>query len=199
VTVGHDVRAAGEAELRVLPPEVVDPFLVVIGTGIAAVAFVDGKALEGVTGQAGELGHVVVRPDGPLCGCGASGCLEAIASAGAITRRYHERSGVPVEGAEEVVAALGTDPVAAEVWDEAVSALADGLLTVCLLLAPGAIVLGGGLANAGEVLTGPLRERLRERARVTAVPPLLTARLGSRAGEVGAALLAFSRLGVETS
>lgn len=196
VVLGHDVLAAGEAERRTASAGLVDPFVVVIGTGIAAVAYVDGRAVGGVSGQAGEFGHVVVRPDGPVCACGARGCLEAVASAGAITREYAVRTGSTVAGAHEVVAALLDDPVAADVWAEATSALADGLLTVCALLAPGAIVLGGGLAEAGELLTGPVRARLHERAHVIAVPPVLTAALGSRAGVVGAGLLAFDRLGV---
>jgi len=195
VVLSHDVLAAAEAERRTSKADLTDPFVVVIGTGIAAVAYVDGHAVHGVSGQAGEFGHVVVRPGGPRCACGARGCLEAVASAGAITRAYVARTGTCVAGAREVVAALATDTAAAEVWAEATSALADGLLTVCALLAPGAIVLGGGLAEAGEVLTGPVRAQLRERARVTAVPPVLTAGLGSRAGVVGAALFAFDRLG----
>ncbi len=193
VVIGHDVQAAAEAELR-LGVDVDDPFVAIIGTGIAGVAFVDGKAVRGVSGQAGEFGHIVVRPDGPMCECGARGCLEAVASAAAVARRYTELTGREVSGALEVVTAIPHDQDAALVWDEATSALADGLLTVCALLAPGAIILGGGLAEAGEALTGPVTAYLKERAHVPVVPPVRTATLGRRAGVVGAALLALDTL-----
>ena len=89
VTISHDVAAAGEAERRRgAARHLDDPVVVVIGTGIAAVSFVHGEPVRGVTGQAGELGHLVVRPAGPLCGCGARGCLEAVASAGAVDPAY---------------------------------------------------------------------------------------------------------------
>jgi len=191
VALGHDVQAAGVAEYRVGSLEVADPFVVVIGTGIAAVSFVDGRPLTGSGGQAGEFGHVIVRPGGRECACGAHGCLETVASAGAIVRIYEERSGTPVAGASDVLARTGSDPVAAEVWDEAASALADGLLTVCALLAPGAIVLGGGLGESGAALTGPVQAHLKERIHVGVAPPVLSATLGSRAGVIGAALLAL--------
>jgi len=187
--VGHDVQAAGEA-VRRSAAAVDDPFVVVIGTGIAAVTFSGGRAVTGVSGQAGEFGHIVVRPDGPPCGCGNRGCLETIAGARAIVDAYERRTGTTVPGAHTVVERVGTDPVAAEVWHEAVSALADGLVTVCALLAPGSIVLGGGLSEAGRALTEPLAALLAERAFVTRVPPIVVAGLGARAGLVGAAHLA---------
>jgi glucokinase len=194
VALIHDVLAAGLAEVRLGRPDLVDPFVVVIGTGIAAVTFIGGAPVAGVTGQAGELGHVVVRPDGPACACGSRGCLEAVASAAAVARRYTELSGREVAGALEVFDRIDSDPLADQVWDETASALADGLLTVVTLLAPGALVLGGGLADAGDVLTDRVRRMLSERSRVNPVPPVVHARLGSGAGLLGAALLAHDRL-----
>lgn len=192
VALGHDATAAADAERRHgAAADVVDPVVVAIGTGIAAVSYVHGHRVTGVSGQAGELGHVVVRPDGPLCGCGARGCLEAVASASAVTRRYRELSGREVEGAREVVARLGVDPAADQAWQEAIAGLADGLFAAVALLAPGAVVLGGGLAEAGAALLGPLETRMRSAAPALTVPPLLLARLGSRAGVVGAGLLAL--------
>ena len=78
---------------------------------------------------------------------------------------------------------------------EAVSALADGLVTVCALLAPGAILFGGGLSEAGEALTGEVEALMRERSVLTTVPPVLVTALGSRAGLVGAAHLALDAIG----
>jgi glucokinase len=132
----------------------------------------------------------VVRPGGPRCGCRAHGCLEAMASAAAIARRYTELTGRPVTGANEVVAGLGRDPAADRVWAEATSALADGLLTATTLLAPGGIVLGGGLAAAGDLLLAPVTAAMRARATAVTVPPLTATTLAGRAGVLGAALLA---------
>jgi glucokinase len=191
VRLGHDVTVAAEAERRSgAARDVVDPVVVVIGTGIAAVSYVHGQRVLGISGQAGELGHLVVRANGPVCGCGARGCLEAVASASAVVRAYRERSGQDVAGAHEVVSRLEHDPDAAAVWAEATSALADGLLAATALLAPGAIVLGGGLAEAGPALVEPVRAWMEKGTVALTVPPLLTAALGSRAGVVGAALIA---------
>lgn len=189
IAIGHDVAAGGEAIHR-LDPGAPDPLVVVIGTGIAAVTFVNGRAVRGVSGQAGELGHVVVRPDGPLCACGRRGCLESIASGESIARLYTARTGRPVNGALEVVAALGHDEVADAVWQEAVDALADGLLGATALLAPGEVVLGGGLAEAGETLAAPVRAAMVARGGVLPVPPVRVSALGVRAGVLGAGLLA---------
>jgi glucokinase len=191
VTLGHDVTVAAEAERRTgAAADVDDPFVVVIGTGIAAVSYVHGQRVRGVSGQAGELGHVVVRPGGPLCGCGAHGCLEAVASAAAVCRSYREAGGGDVPGAREVVERLGADPVADRVWAEATSALGDALLGVAALLAPGAVVLGGGLSEAGPRLLDPVAAWMTQHSVAVNVPPLRLAALGSRAGVVGAALAA---------
>ncbi len=199
VRLGHDVTVAAEAERRSgAARDVVDPLVVVIGTGIAAVSYVHGQRVAGTSGQAGELGHVVVRPGGPVCGCGARGCLEAVASAAAVARAYGERTGHEVAGAHEVVALLGRDRDADEVWAAATSALADGLLMATALLAPGAIVLGGGLAEAGSALVDPVTAWMKERATAVTVPQLLTAALGTRAGVVGAGLIALDAAREET-
>lgn len=200
VLVDHDVTLAGWAEWRTGAGRGSDDMVfVALGTGISAALVVDarlvrgGGAQHGQAGQAGELGHVVVRPDGPLCGCGGRGCLEAVASASAIARAYSALAGREVDGAHAVLLALDDDADARRVWDDAVAALADGVSGLVALLAPTRIVFGGGLAEAGEALLGPLRKALGERAFVMSVPDLLPAHHGARAGLVGAALLA--RLG----
>lgn len=190
--LGHDVRAGGVAEARVGAGQGSRHVLfVAIGTGIAAAAVVDGASFAGAHGAAGELGHVVVRPGGARCGCRQSGCLEAIASAAAVARRYAEQSGRTPDGAAEVarLAAAG-DPVAAQVWRETVDALADGLLIGQAMFDPAVVVLGGGLAEAGDQLLGPLDETLRQRVTFHRLPRLVPAALGDEAGCVGAALLA---------
>lgn len=196
VAVIHDVAAAGLAEWRRGSGRGSDDLLVVvIGTGIAAVIVAGGRIVRGGIQQAGELGHLIIRPDGPPCRCGQRGCVEALGSAAAIVGAYGAATGHEVDGAAAVHARLGTDPVADRVWADAVDALADGVLAACTLLAPARVVVGGGLAAAGEDLLAPLRARLADKARVAKVPELVTAAFGGRAGLVGAALAAQEQLG----
>ncbi|WP_017975863.1 ROK family protein [Actinopolyspora halophila] len=188
VVLQHDVTAAGEAESRFGAGRgVSDLLVVVIGTGIAAVIIGGNRVVHGGAGQAGELGHVVVRPDGPLCGCGQRGCLEALASASGIARSYTTSTGRAVAGAADVWARLGRDAAADRVWQDAISALADGVLAACTLLAPDLVVFGGGLAEAGQDLLAPVHQRITERARVASVPSFARTELGRRAGLIGAA------------
>jgi glucokinase len=185
--LGHDVRAGALAEARLGAARgAVNVLFVPVGTGIAAAYVTGGTVLTGA-GAAGELGHVVVRPGGPPCGCGARGCLEAVASAAAIARR----AGRP---APDVVArAAAGDPAAAGVWRDAVEALADGLAAAQALLDPEVVVIGGGLSRAGDALIEPLRAALRERLAFLRQPRVTRAVLGDEAGCIGASLLAFDR------
>lgn len=191
VVMAHDVTAAGLAEHRLGAGRGADDVVVVVvGTGISAALVVGGRIITGGLGQAGELGHVVVRPNGPRCGCGRRGCLEAISSAAAIARAYSAATGIVVPGAELVHKRLGSDATADAVWADAVSAFADGLLVAVGLLGSSRIVVGGGLSRAGDALFEPLNTALAERATVEAVPEVVPAQLGARAGLVGAALTA---------
>ncbi|WP_432476153.1 ROK family protein [Nocardioides sp. GXQ0305] len=198
VRLGNDVASGGVAEHRTGAGRgVADQVFVSIGTGIAAALLSDGKLQSRDGGATAELGHVAVRP-GTTCGCGGDGCLEAVASASAIARRYTALSGRPAAGARDVLDRLADDEAARMAWTEAVDALADGLTTVALLFGPGLVVIGGGLGQAGDRLLDPLRDALAERARVVPAPPLATARHGARAGVVGAALLALDGWRAET-
>jgi glucokinase len=192
VAIDHDVTCAGWAEWMTGAGQGCGNLaFVAIGTGISAAIVSAGRLLRGSGSyQPGEIGHVVVRPDGPLCGCGARGCMEAIGSAAAIARAYAEASGAAVAGALDVELAAARDDRARKVWDDAVAALADGLAVLSTLVAPERIVLGGGLAQSGDFLLTPLAARLAERVRVQPVPSLARARHGTRAGLAGAALLA---------
>jgi glucokinase len=191
--LGHDVRAGGLAEARLGAGRGAGHVLfVAIGTGIAAAYTVDGRAFAGAHGAAGEIGHIVVRPGGPVCGCGNRGCLEAVASAAAVARRYAALTGAPVPGAARVAElAANGDVVAGQVWREALDALADGLLTGLALFDPDVLVLGGGLAEAGETLFTPLRTALRDKLTFHREARLVPAALGDEAGCLGAALLAL--------
>ncbi len=198
VAFDHDVRAAGAAEQRLGAGRGHrDVAFVPIGTGIAAALVLDGRPCAG-GGWAGEIGHIDVGSGLP-CPCGATGCLETIASAAAIARRYTERSGRAVGGALDVAGRLGSgDPDARVVWDEAVDALAFVLAVTAAVAAPELIVIGGGLSGAGDVLLAPLRREVA--ARVTPPqrqPRLVRATLGDQAGLLGAALLAWRQAGVD--
>jgi glucokinase len=193
VYLGHDVRAGALAEARRGAARGRRTFAFLpIGTGIGGAWVIDGSPYSGANYAAAEVGHIVVRPDGDPCVCGRVGCLETLASASAIARRYTKRSGSAVAGAADVAALVASrDPVAISIWDDALDALADALLTVTTLLDPEIIVLGGGLSHAGALLSTPLQQRLAHRALLVSPPPLVHASLGDEAGCMGAALYAI--------
>jgi glucokinase len=197
--IGHDVRAGGLAEARLGAARGIDHVLfVAVGTGIAGAHVVHGRAHAGAHGAGGEIGHVVVRPDGPDCRCGARGCLESVASAAALERRYAALTGEPATAAtaaEVAARAVAGEPAASAAWREIVEALADGLVTAQALLDPAVIVLGGGLAEAGKSLLTPLRAAVRARLTFHREPVLTRAALGDEAGFLGAALLALDVVG----
>lgn len=190
VAFDHDVRAASWAEHRLGGARDYENCVVlVIGTGIAGALLVGGKPYT-AGGYAGEIGHSPIA-DGPLCACGARGCLEAVASAGAIARRYGEATGVVPDGAKDVIArAAAGDPVAADIWNSALDALTMSLAQLTAVVAPGAVVIGGGLSRAGGALFDELRERLAERLSFHRIPELVAAELSGNAGLIGAALRA---------
>ncbi|MDG4794262.1 ROK family protein [Micromonospora sp. WMMD1082] len=210
--LGHDVRAGGLAEARIgAGGDAGHVLFVAIGTGIAAAHVVAGSAATGAHGAAGELGHILVRPGGPACGCGGRGCLEAIASASAVARRYAELAATDtgsdgtsgagigvsptmVTAAEVAARAAAGERLATRVWRDAVEALADGLATGQALFDVETVVLGGGLAQAGAGLFDPLRAALRDRLTFHREPRLVPAALGDEAGCLGAALLALDQL-----
>jgi len=220
--LANDVRAGGLAEARATGSD--DVLFVPIGTGIASAHVRGGDVVTGARGAAGELGHVIVRPGGRKCGCGRRGCLEAEASASAIEARYAEAAAaaataggtggaagaggtVGVAGATGAAGGVGAvtaadvaglvaagEPVATAVWGAAVEALADGLLSAAALLDPQVIVVGGGLARAGDTLFTPLRAALADRSSFLPTPRVVPAVLGDEAGCHGAALLARALL-----
>ncbi|MFE9255767.1 ROK family protein [Streptomyces sp. NPDC006879] len=196
VALGHDVRTGGYAEGRIGAGREADRFLFVpLGTGIAGAIGIAGRIEAGAHGYAGEIGHIVVRPGGPACGCGQRGCLETLASAAAVTRAWAAASGDPGADAADCARAVAVhDPRAIAVWEEAVSALADGLVTALTLLDPRTLIIGGGLAEAGETLFRPLRAAVRERVTFQRLPDIVPAALGDTAGCLGAGLLAWDLL-----
>ncbi|HET8931162.1 MAG TPA: ROK family protein [Acidimicrobiales bacterium] len=198
VVVRHAVRVAalGEANLRAASVVEGTLLFVSIGASIVAAGASSGIVVADHVG-AGDLGGMRIR-SGPTSGL----ALDEVASTTAIARRYAEASGVAVDSvdAADVHRALATDPVARQVWDEAVDALADGLEWSLLLFAPRAVVIGGGLVNAGDDLMNPLIAGVTRRLEEHAIPDIRAAAFGDDAGLVGAALAGWRKLGwpVET-
>jgi glucokinase len=151
---------------------------ITISTGIGGGIIIDGRLYAGASGAAGELGHIAVAVDGPTCGAGHVGCLEAFASGTAIANRAEEAVAAgrlprtarlaeqnPPLSAEEVhLAAEQGEEEAAAIIDTAGRYLGIGLASIINAFNPQAIVVGGGLTNIGERLLGPARVEARRRS-----------------------------------
>jgi glucokinase len=184
----NDARAFTLAESRIGAAAGCDTVAaLVLGTGIGGGIVVDGRLHFGPMGRAGELAHQVIVPDGPKCGCGNHGCLEALASSVAITRlagtsTVDEAFAAAAEGDERATAAV------AEVADYLGIAIAN----VVTVLIPERVVIGGGVADAGDALLTLVREATARHC--VLVPPdwyeIVPAQLGRHAGAIGAALWA---------
>jgi glucokinase len=192
--VGHDVRAGLLAETRLGAARGARHALFLpVGTGIAGALLLDGAVIS-ADGWAGELGHLVIDPAGPACGCGATGCLEVIASAAAVEREYAARTG-RVLAAEEVAGrAAAGDPDATAVWARAVAALAQAIVATVTITGVNLVLIGGGLAESGAALLDPLRADVASGLTFQRPPRLEQAALGERAGCLGAACLAWDAL-----
>ncbi len=174
-----------------------------VSTGIGAGIILDGKIWHGVKDGAGEVGHMTLVPDGPICGCGNHGCLEALASGPSIARRAREALATGRESqmreiqdptaADVARLAREGDDLAGEVWRETVVCLGLGVVALITILAPERVVIGGGVALVGDVLFEPLRREVRHRVKLVAVEavPILAAALGQDVGILGAAAVAL--------
>ena len=179
-----------------------------VSTGIGGGVIVDGQLYRGAMGNGGELGHVTVDWKGRLCrGCGRRGCLEAYASGTSIGERAAEAlatsnrqsilAALDRPTAEDVAAAARDgDPLAVQLWDETLAALASGLTSIVNLFEPELVVLGGGVTRVGEQLLGPVRERVKADAVRPAGSPLaiVQSALGDHVGIVGAAAIVYERI-----
>lgn len=190
--VGHDVHAAGLAELTLgAAAGVPDALIVVLGTGIASVVVSAGRVVRGATGTPGEIGHIPVGDREVRCRCGAFGCTEMFASARGVSRLYAERTGRTLD-TRDIVGRLGTDPDAAAVWQDVTDILARSLVCGALLTDPARIVLAGGLSEAGDALVIPTAQAMAAGMPWRTAPELVASPLGGRAGLLGAGILARS-------
>jgi glucokinase len=182
----NDARAFGLAELRLGAGRGATSMIgLTLGTGVGGVIAVDGRVLQGHDGTAGEIGHQTIEPDGPWCGCGNRGCLEAFARADQIAAAC----GTPT-AEEAVVRARAGDVRATEGLAQIARYLGIGIANMVVTIAPDRIVIGGGVAAAADLLFGPIRAELRRRVRTTSLDEveIVTAGLGIWAGAIGAAI-----------
>ncbi|MDR3360967.1 MAG: ROK family protein [Bifidobacteriaceae bacterium] len=194
VEICHDVAGAAWAEHKLGAARGAEvAVVVVIGTGLAGALINRDQAVVGAHGLVIEAGHLPLAWSDEVCGCGGGGCVERVASASALVARYTRLAGAEAGlDAKEVVRRAQTgDAAARQVWSEAVRALGDCLATLVTVLDPDRIVVGGGLAQAGETLLAPVRARLSQCLRpFQTMPEVVQAKLGSDAGVIGAALAA---------
>jgi glucokinase len=170
-----------------------DMVLIVVGTGIGAAMIFDGKLYRGRNNAAGEVGHITVNLDGPICTCGSNGCVETYAGGPAIARSYAFAMRRQVTSAEEVVhAAEDGDPIALRVFQAAGRALGAGIATIAMMLDIETFVLFGSVVKAGRLLLDPARAAVPDYSHrsISSRVRILTAELGDRAGMLGAAWIA---------
>jgi glucokinase len=185
--------------------------MLTIGTGIGGGLILGGEIFRGSTGAGAELGHVVIQADGPPCqgNCPNHGCVEALASGTALGREGRaaaesapdsalgklHAAGEKVDGTAVTEAALAGDETAIGVFDLIGGRLGVACSSFANIFQPDAIVVGGGVIKAGDLLLDPVRKEVRERAlRPMNETPILEATLGNDAGMIGAAALARTEL-----
>ncbi|WP_329181619.1 ROK family protein [Streptomyces sp. NBC_01477] len=173
-----------------------DALCMVVSTGVGAGLVMDGVVRSGPTGNAGHLGHITVDLRGEPCACGSRGCVEQLASGTAITRNALRAGWRPATGTADAAAvaagARAGDSAAVAAFDTAARALAAGIAAVATLVEIEVAVIGGGVAEAHDVLFPPLRRHLRSYATLSFAAGVRVERAALRAdaGVVGAAFLA---------
>lgn len=206
--IDNDVRCAALGELKFGAGRGCENFIcITVGTGIGSGIVINGKVVRGATNAAGELGHIKLQMNGgPICGCGDTGCLEAFASGPAIVAMAQDyikggkstkfREMAAAEGGEitpymVAKAAEEGDPVAKRIFEIVGEYIGIGLTSVINLLNPERVIIGGGVAESGELLLAPIRKTIKERAMVVAgnAVEIVPAQLGNSAGVIGASML----------
>lgn len=208
--VDNDANMAAWGEFRMGAGRGYRELLVVtVGTGIGGGIISGGRLFRGAHGFAAEIGHIIVEPGGPQCGCGNVGCWEQVASGRALDRAAEEAArrdpasaiaaraeGHPT-GRDVSEAAGDGDPAALTIIEEVGRRLGEGIAGLVNVLDSEAVLVGGGVAEIGEPLLGPARRAFVEAMEAPEhrpEVPLVQAELGNRAGAIGAALLALDEL-----
>lgn len=210
VYVDNDANVATWAEHRFGCGRGTRDFLcVTLGTGVGGGIVANGRPYRGAHGGAAEIGHMLVDPDGPVCGCGRRGCWETVAAGSALERRAREglaeradsalyglTRGDPAQLTGPMVtdAARAGDAFARDVVDETARWIGLGLASLVNILEPERIAIAGGVVDDWDLFAGIAVETMRERVEAPEYRPLpdvVAAELGADAGIVGAALLVF--------
>ena len=190
--VDNDVRCAALGELNYGAGKGCENLIcITVGTGIGSGLIVNGKLVRGASNAAGEIGHIKLQiNDGPICGCGDTGCLEAFASGPSIVAMAEDyiRGGKSTKFREMANGGAITPYI---VCEAAKAGDPVGMASVVNLLNPEKIIVGGGVADAGDLLLQPLTETLKKRAMKIAgsAVEVVPAQLGNTAGVIGASLL----------
>lgn len=209
--IDNDANVAALAEARLGKQHYRELMLITVGTGIGGGLILGGQVYRGPSGRGGELGHIILNPDGPVCGCGNHGCFEAYASGTALNRMGREAAAddpdglVARLGAEEgevtgqtvTRAAQQGDPVAEMLFGRLGRWLGVGIASLANIFELEAVAVGGGLVETGELLLAPARIAAREfayAAQVRETVPIEAATFGADAGMIGAALLALEHV-----
>lgn len=206
--IDNDVRCAALGEMKFGAGQGCENFVcITVGTGIGSGLVVNGQLVRGASNAAGEIGHIKLQmKDGLICGCGDTGCLEAYASGPSIVAMAQDyikggkstkfREMAAAEGGEitpymVAKAAEAGDPVAKRIFAIVGEYIGIGLTSVINLLNPEKVIIGGGVAEAGDLLLDPIRKTIKERAMVVACSAveIVPAQLGNSAGVIGASML----------
>lgn len=205
--IDNDVRCATLGELKFGAGKGCENFVcITVGTGIGSGLVINGQLVRGAANAAGEIGHIKLQMNGgPICGCGDTGCLEAFASGPSIvamaqeylkggkSTKFREMAGADGEITPYIVAkaAEAGDPVAKRIFEIVGTYIGMGLVSVINLLNPEKVIIGGGVAAAGDLLLDPIRKTIKERAMVVAgnSVEIVPAELGNSAGVIGASML----------
>lgn len=205
--IDNDVRCAALGELKFGAGKGCENFVcITVGTGIGSGLVINGQLVRGAANAAGEIGHIKLQMNGgPICGCGDTGCLEAFASGPSIVAMAQEylKGGKSTKFREMAVAdgeitpyivakaAEAGDPVAKRIFEIVGTYIGMGLVSVINLLNPEKVIIGGGVAAAGDLLLDPIRKTIKERAMVVAgnSVEIVPAELGNSAGVIGASML----------
>lgn len=184
-----------------------DLMMLTLGTGVGGGLILDGSVFRGAFGIGAELGHLRIVPDGHLCGCGIRGCLEQYASGSALMRHAREAISASPDLARNLLArgdgtleglkghhiteaARDEDPVALAAFNTMASYLGAGIASLCTVIDPSCIVLGGGVIDAGEIFLAPTRKAALSLIPFSGkhpYPEIVPAELGNNAGLVGVA------------
>ena len=199
VVLENDANAAGWGEFRFGAGRGVQSMIMLtIGTGVGGALVDDGRLLVGAFGMAAELGHIIIEPGGRLCGCGNFGCLEQYASGTALMRDARERLGdefLTQSGLTELLVQGNSHALGA--LEGVARAMGRGIASLVAVTDPELIVIGGGVASAGDLLLAPIRESFLDTYGAGAKRPVATiavATMGNTAGAVGAADLARAQI-----